>query len=51
MNDPMEVRFDIWCPKCKYKDRKETLDPCNDCLDSPSNIDSTKPVMFVKKDD
>jgi len=41
-----EVRFDIYCKKCKYKDLKEKFDPCNDCLDEPYNIESAVPVKF-----
>ena len=41
-----EVRFDIWCKKCIYKDQEETLDPCNDCLDAPYNQNTSKPVNF-----
>ena len=28
-----EVRFDIYCDRCKYRDYKEGQDPCNDCLE------------------
>lgn len=41
-----EVRFDIWCDKCVHKDLEETKDPCNECLDYPSNTNSTKPRFF-----
>lgn len=43
----LEVRFDIWCPKCKYHKLEEHWDPCNDCLDYCSNGQSTKPMRFV----
>lgn len=43
-----EVRFDKWCRSCKYRFRNETEDPCNNCLDNPSNEDSTKPVEYKK---
>lgn len=43
-----EVRFDKWCKSCKYRFRKETEDPCNDCLNEPSNENSTKPILYVK---
>lgn len=43
----LEVRFDIWCPKCKYHKLEEHWDPCNDCLDYCSNGQSTKPTRFV----
>lgn len=28
-----EVRFDIYCGKCKYSARDEAKDPCNECLE------------------
>ena len=31
--DLKEVRFDIYCGKCKHSDLKETKDPCNECLE------------------
>lgn len=45
-NREVEVRFDIWCAKCIYKDLEETKDPCNECLDHPANDNSTKPRFF-----
>lgn len=45
-----EVRFDIWCPKCKHHDEPETVDPCDACMNEPSNWGSTKPYMFKPKD-
>lgn len=44
-----EVRFDIWCHKCKHYDLNATDDPCNHCLANPSNSNSTKPVDFEEK--
>ena len=46
----IEVRFDTWCPRCIHGPRKETLDPCNDCLDYPVNDSTTKPVRFIEKE-
>ena len=46
-----EVRFDIWCEKCKYKDKKENEDPCWDCLTETVNQDSRKPVYFKEDKD
>ena len=43
-----EVFFGDWCPKCKHYDTEETDDPCNECLDNPSNEDSHKPVRWQK---
>lgn len=41
-----EVRYDIYCNKCKYKDLQENEDPCWDCLTEPVNENSKKPVYF-----
>lgn len=45
-----EVRFDIWCKRCKYFARAEEDDPCVDCLLESVNQNSKKPVYF-KEDD
>lgn len=45
----VEVRFDIWCKKCKHHKTPETEDPCNECLNSPMNTQSTKPVNWEEK--
>jgi hypothetical protein len=44
-----EVRFDIYCEKCKHKDLPENEDPCWDCLTEPVNESSKKPVYFVER--
>lgn len=47
-----EVRFDLWCKNCKYfKDSEfDVNSPCFDCLAHPGELDSTKPVNFIKKE-
>lgn len=45
-----EVRFDIFCSKCKHKDVKETELPCDECLEEGFNYDSKKPVKFEPQD-
>lgn len=51
MSAPTEkiVEFDIWCERCKNKDKSETDDPCFECLENPVNIGSRKPVKFEEK--
>lgn len=44
-----EVYFDQYCKTCKYKDTKETDDPCNECLYEPMNLYSHKPVKWEEK--
>lgn len=43
------VAFDIWCPKCKHRDKKEHQQPCDDCLSEPVNVDSQKPVNWEER--
>jgi len=45
------VEFEKWCAKCAYKNKKEEEDPCWDCLVTPVNEDSHKPVMFKDVED
>lgn len=46
-----EVRFDLYCSKCKYWEKSEADDPCWDCLDQGWNEDSHKPIRFEEKED
>lgn len=41
-----EVYFDVYCPKCKFQDNKESDDPCHECLNYSNNEHSHKPVCF-----
>ena len=43
------VRFDIWCPKCKHRNKAENEAPCYDCLEEPVNIDSQKPIHWEER--
>lgn len=40
------VDFEKYCKTCKYKETKEVLDPCNECLSNPVNENSMKPVCY-----
>lgn len=46
-----EVYFHEYCPKCKWRDLDDAEDPCDICLENPSNEWSHKPVYFEEKDD
>lgn len=48
-NETKIVDFDKYCNICKHKELVETEDPCNECLTSPTNVDSRRPIMYVKK--
>ena len=41
-----EVRFDLYCYKCKFHLTKEEDEPCRDCLNYPSNSHSKKPLRY-----
>lgn len=46
-----EVLFSEYCKKCRYKDLEGTEEPCNECLEYGSNLNSHKPVKFEEKED
>lgn len=43
-----EVYFE-YCKTCQHKDKKETEDPCWDCLNEPGNLNSHKPTRWEEK--
>lgn len=45
-NQLVFVDFEKHCKTCKHNKLKETLDPCNGCLDNPINENSDKPVCY-----
>ena len=36
----------VYCRFCEYKNNKENSEPCFDCLDHPTNVDSHRPIHF-----
>lgn len=44
-----EVYFDQYCKTCKHFGKKETDDPCDECLSNPVNTYSHKPTEWEKK--
>lgn len=46
-----EVYFHEYCPKCKHKDLPDSEDPCDICLENPSNEWSHKPLYFEEGED
>ena len=46
--DWKEVRFDIFCQTCVYKDVRDDLgkEPCNSCMEEFARKHSTKPVNY-----
>lgn len=49
-NEEFGVLFNLYCPKCKYAKLPEHFDPCNMCLDYPSNFQSHKPIFWEAPD-
>ena len=54
----MEIRdlfvdFESYCKICKHHDKAGTEDPCNECISTPVNQNSTKPVFWkeMEQDD
>ena len=41
-----EVRFDIYCPKCKNKRLKGEQEPWNTCLETNHRYGTEKPELF-----
>jgi len=40
------VEFDKYCKTCEFRDTKEYLNPCHDCLNNPTNVNSRKPINY-----
>lgn len=45
-NKQKEVFFHLYCETCKHYKTPEHEDPCNECLNEPSNENSHKPVYW-----
>ena len=50
------VEFDKYCNSCQFYDLKKNKngdepEPCNECLSNPTNVDSRKPVKYIKKEE
>lgn len=44
-----EVYFHKYCKTCKHSKVKATEDPCDECLATPANVNSHKPVKWTEK--
>lgn len=49
-NKKVIVDFAAYCPKCKHYKLAEYKDPCNECLSTPVNDNSTKPINWEEPD-
>ena len=50
MENPHIVEYDKYCDKCKYKNIKDTEDPCDECLGSPVRESSKRPINWKKSE-
>ena len=44
------VHYDEYCKTCVNKDKKESEDPCYDCLNEPGRVDSHRPARYEEKE-
>lgn len=40
-----------YCKTCKHMDCKDYLDPCHECLNNPTNVNSQRPVNYEEKEE
>lgn len=45
-----EVYFSQYCKTCKHEKKAEIDDPCDECLNTPANVYSHKPIKWEKKE-
>lgn len=43
-----EVHYHAYCNTCKYREVKDTDEPCNECLSEPVNLYSHKPIKWTE---
>ena len=41
-----EVYFYEYCESCKHVEVKDQDEPCSECLENPTNLNSHKPVNW-----
>lgn len=46
-----EVRFDIWCPRCRHGEAAEDDTPCDMCLQEAVALYSRKPLYYKAKEE
>lgn len=43
------VEFDQYCKTCQYEKLGESDSPCEECLEHPMNLESTKPFCYKRR--
>lgn len=49
-DDQKIVGFENYCQKCEHYPKSESEDPCWECLNTPTNTWSHKPIYFKEKE-
>ena len=47
------VKFDKYCPTCKYSEASPTSEPCDECLATPGREEgeeTDEPLHYIKGD-
>ena len=39
-----------YCKTCEHFEEKDFLDPCHECLNNPTNVNSQRPVNYKEKE-
>ena len=45
-----EVDFNTYCEICENRDLNGYEEPCDECLSTPYNLNTSKPINFKEKE-
>lgn len=48
-NNVKIVDFHKYCKTCKHSKKKDIEEPCDECLDNPTNKNTSRPVNWEEK--
>ena len=43
------VDYSKHCPRCKYRDKKDYEDPCNECMTACARYGTKEPLFFERR--
>ena len=49
-NNEKMIFFEKWCTRCKHEATNENKEPCEECISSPVNENSRKPIKFEENE-
>lgn len=44
------IKYDEWCPKCKYQKTAAYEEHCNECLTACARYQNSRPLNFKEKE-